>query len=226
MGNTPYTVLAGAPCSKNPVCDRFYDSFAGLLLPDGSYRQRAVGGSIPTNLNKLVDCAIEAKVTHLFIVEDDSIFMPDTVMRLLAHDKPVVTGLCRARHAPFRSYVYKGVNEDGLGWYTLTPDDKGLIQCSATGLGGILINMDVFTKLQRPYFHHYFTGDKEWGQDIVFGLSLVDAGIDVFCDTDVIIGHATQCVLGSERGPDGWTITMTIDQAMVSLPQPPEVPTT
>lgn len=218
-----YTVLAGAPCSKNPVCDRFYDCFAGLVLPPGSHRQRVVGGNIPGNLNKLVDCAIEAKVTHLFIVEDDSVFAPDTVTRLLAHDKPVVTGLCRARHAPFRAYVYRGATSDGLTYHTLTPEDKGLIPCSATGLGGILINMDVFAKLKRPYFHDYFIGEQYWGQDFVFGKSLVDAGIGVYCDTDVIIGHTTQCVLGSELGPHGWVITVGIDQAMVSLPQPVEV---
>jgi hypothetical protein len=218
----PPKVLAGAPCGKLPNCDRFYDCFAGLVLPEGSMRHRAVGGSIPGNLNALVDAAFAMDATHLFIVEDDSVFTPDTVTRLLAHDKPVVAGLCRARHAPFRSYVYRGVNEDGLGWYTLTAEDTGLIPCSATGLGGILINMDVFRQLQRPYFHHYFTGDKEWGQDIVFGLSLVDAGIEVFCDTDVIIGHVTQCTLGSENGPDGWKITVMIDKAAITLPQPKE----
>lgn len=212
-------VLAGAPCAKHPVCDQFYDCFSGLVLPPGSLRHRVRGGSIPNNLNILVDLAIKHECTHLFIVEDDSVFESDTVTRLLKHDVPVVAGLCRSRGAPFRPYVYKGLNKDGLGWYQLTPEDKGLINCSATGMGGILINMDVFKQLSRPYFHIYYVGEKEWGQDIVFGKALVEAGIDVYCDTDVIIGHVTQCILGSERHDDGWVITMAVDQAMVSLPQ-------
>lgn len=213
-------VLAGAPCGKEPVCDLFYDCFAGLKLPEGSTRQRVVGGSIPTNLNTLVDCAFEEHCTHLFIVEDDSLFANDTVTRLLSHDVPVVAGLCRARSAPFRPYVYQGITEDGLGYRPLTPTDTGLIKCSATGLGGILINMDVFAKLTRPYFHHYFVGEKEWGQDIVFGKAMIDAGVDVYCDTDVIIGHTTQCVIGSEKTKDGpWVITVQINEAVIRIPQ-------
>lgn len=213
-------VCVGAPCAKQPICDRFYDCFGGLDLPQGSIWQRAIGGSIPVNLNKLVDAALTQDCTHLFIVEDDSVFERDTVRRLLAHDKPVVTGLCRQRSAPFRSYVYKGLNENGLGWYTLTPQDKGLIKVDATGMGGILINTEVFKKLQRPYFHHYFVGEKEWGQDIVFGKSLVEAGIDVYCDLDVHIGHVTQCQIGSEWSPTGWNVTVKIDEIKVNFPQP------
>jgi len=214
-------VFAASPCGKEPVCDQFYDCFAGLELPPSSTRQRAVGGSIPKNLNKLVDCAIEAKSTHIFIVEDDSVFGSDTVTRLLKHDKPVVTGLCRSRTAPFRSYVYDGMNDEGLIYHTLTPEDKGLIKCVATGLGGILINMKVFDKLKRPYFHNYFVGEQEWGQDIVFGKSLIEAGIDVYCDLDVIIGHTTKCVVASEKSPDGpWQIVLRVNDAVLKAGQP------
>lgn len=213
-------VCVGAPCGKQPICDKFYDCFGGLQLPPGSIWQRSIGGSVPNNLNKLVDAALDAKCTHLFIVEDDSVFNRDAVMRLLAHDKPVVAGLCRQRSAPFRSYVYKGLNENGLGWYELKPEDRGLIRCDATGMGGILINTDVFDKLTRPYFSYYYVGEKEWGQDIVFGKSLVEAGVEVFCDLDVHIGHVTQCVVGSERTADGWNVTLGVDEIKVGFPQP------
>ncbi len=215
-------VLVGAPCGKVPVCNEFYGCFYGLHVPPGSDWTRPIGGSVPHNLNVIVDQALSGGYSHVFIVEDDSLFPQDVVLRLLKHDVPVVAGLCRSRSAPFRSYIYKGLNENGLGWYTLTPKDSGLIKCSATGMGGILIKTDVFKSLTRPYFHSYFVGDQEWSQDIVFGKSLIDAGIDVYCDTDIIIGHTTQCVLGSERTDEGWTIVVRIDQAMVSLPQPVE----
>lgn len=217
---SPVKVCVGAPCGKQPICDKFYDCFGSLTLPPGSVWQRSIGGSVPHNLNTLVDAALAQDCTHLFIVEDDSVFNRDTVMRLLAHDVPVVAGLCRQRSAPFRSYVYKGVNADGLGWYNLTHADTGLIKCDATGMGGILINTDVFAKLVRPYFSYYYVGEKEWGQDIVFGKSLIDAGIDVYCDLDVIIGHVTQVIIGSERGPDGWNVTMGVDEVTVGFPQP------
>ena len=101
-------VLVGAPCGKQPVCDAFYDCFYGLQLPEGSIKIRAKSGSVPQNLNALVDEAIKYECTHLFIVEDDSMFAPDVVMRLLSHDKDVVTGLCLQRNPPFRPYIYDG----------------------------------------------------------------------------------------------------------------------
>lgn len=198
-------VLCGAPCGKHPVYGRFHDCFAAVDLPEGSVRTRVAGGSIPLNLNKLVDEAVGERCTHLFVVEDDAEFAPDTVTRLLAHDKPVVAGLCRTRYAPFRPYIYKGQDQTGLRDYTLTPEDRGLIGGAgyATGMSGILIDMDVFNVLKRPYFHHYFVGEEEWGQDIVFGKALMDAGIEVYCDLTVTIGHCTQCVIGSRIDADG-----------------------
>lgn len=207
-------VLVGAPCGKNPVYDRFYDSFAMLRIPPGSGKIRAVEGSVPHNLNKLVEEAEGGGFSHLFIVEDDSHFAPDTLTRLLAHDKPVVTGLCRSRQAPFRPYIYAGLDGDkGIKWRDLTKDDSGLIKVAATGMGGILINMDVFKVLKRPYFQSYFVGNVEWGQDIVFAKALIEAGIDVYCDTDVIIHHATISTIGSIKIDGEWRTTITVNKA-------------
>lgn len=211
-------VLCGAPCGKLPVYDEFYDCFAALIAPEGSIKTRARGGDVPTNLNKLVDAALEHDCSHLFIVEDDSWFAPDALMRLLAHDKPVVTGLCRSRQPPFLPYIYSGLAEDGLVKRLLKPEDEGLIKVAATGMGGILINTAVFQHLKRPYFSTYYIGERSWGQDVLFGKSLIEAGVDVYCDLDVIIGHATQCVLGTQKIDGKWNITVRILDATLQIP--------
>lgn len=211
-------VLCGAPCGKTPVYDRFYDSFASLEIPEGSVKQRMTGGSVPSNLNALVKSAQDLECSHLFIVEDDSSFAADSLIRLLMHDKPVVTGLCRSRGAPFRPYIYSGLDEESkLLWRELSPEDEGLIKVAATGMGGILIQMWVFDKLDKPYFHSYYKGETEWGQDVVFGKSLIEAGIDVYCDTDVIIEHATQCTIGSEKVDGVWKAVVKINLATFKL---------
>ncbi len=211
-------VLAGTPCGKVPVCNDFHFCFANLRLPEGSIHQRVIGGNIARNLNELVDSAATQNCSHLFIVEDDSVFEADSVLRLLKHNKPVVTGLCRSRTAPFHPYVYDGITaEGGYTFHPITENDKGLIKVAATGMGGILINMEVFKKLKRPYFSNYFEGEKEWSQDIVFMKSLVDNKIEVYCDLDVIIGHVTQCIIGSEFEDGRWKIVVRIGDAVVNL---------
>ena len=214
----PVKVLCGAPCGKIPVYDHFYDSFGALILPPDSIKVRASGGSIPLNLNTLVETAKQQECSHLFIVEDDSSFHPDTVMQLLAHDKPVVTGICRARHAPFKPYIYKDLDPGlGLTWYELTEKDRGLIKVGATGLGGILIKMNVFDKLAKPYFKHFHVGEREFGQDVVFGMSLIEAGVKVYCDLDVVIWHATQCVVGSEFVENEWRTVIKVNEAVFKV---------
>lgn len=207
-------VMCGAPCAKFPTYAEFFDSFAALEMPEGSLKMRATGGSIPLNLNTLVDNMFAHDCSHLFIVEDDSSFAPDTLMQLLAHDVPVVAGLCRARQAPFRPYIYSALDPDtGLSYQPLTAADRGLIKVAATGMGGILIKREVFEQLSRPYFSHYHVGEREWGQDIMFGKSLIDAGIDVYCDTDVIIWHATQAVIGSSFAGGKWGMDLRVNEA-------------
>jgi hypothetical protein len=213
-------VLAGAPCGKEPVCDSFYDCFYGLMLPEGSPRIRAKSGSVPQNLNALVDEAIKFECTHLFIVEDDSMFASDTVLRLLSHDKDVVTGLCLQRNPPFRPYIYDGFDDvTGMIWRYLTDSDQGLIKVCATGMGGILIKMDVFKRLERPYFYTTYVDEKEWGQDILFAKSLHKAGIEVFCDLDATIWHATHCSLGTEYVDGRWYTIVRIDKSNIRIPQ-------
>lgn len=212
-------VLVGAPCGKTPVCDGFYECFYALQIPEGSIRRRARGGSVPRNLNQLVAWALEEHCTHLFIVEDDSTFAPDTVLRLLAHDKPVVAGLCLARHPPFRPYVYSEfVPAEGLRFRPLCADDHGLIRVAATGVGGILIRTDVFRKLSQPYFEIKYANGQEYGQDILYGQKLIEAGIEVYCDLDVPIWHVTQCALASRRDDSGWQTVVKIADTLIEMP--------
>lgn len=231
----PPKVLCGAPCAKMPVYGEFFDHFYGLQVPPGTPSpMRVVGGSIPKNLNCLVDTALRNDCTHLFVVEDDSSFASDTLLRLLAHDKPVVTGLCRARHFPFMPYIYgkPAPGTIGLPGFVLTAQHQGLIGpaegVAATGMGGILINMDVFDRISRPYFTHHHELDAhgmeiEWGQDLVFAKKLVDAGVEVYCDLDVIIEHATQAVLKSKFEDGQWKTVVKIDKAEFAVNTNPVV---
>lgn len=211
-------ILAAAPCGKTPVCDGFYDCLYGLALPENSVIQRAKGGSVPQNLNAICKLAIDGNFDYFFIVEDDSMFAPDTVIRLLQHDKDVVTGLCLNRNPPFYPYIYNELDEDGrLRYRALTNQDDGLIKVLGTGMGGILIKTDVLKKLKQPYFHHYFKDGEEWGQDIVFQKSLIDAGIEVFCDLNVTIWHATHCSLAAIKLDGKWNTILRVAEENIII---------
>lgn len=213
-------VYVAAPCGKTPVCDSFYDAFYALILPEGSIRQRVKNGSVPANLNVIVAEAQKNECTHVFIVEDDSMFHPATVINLLTSDKDVVTGLCPNRNPPFYPYIYKKVNGGEIHYRQLMNDETGLIRVDATGMGGILIKTSVFDKLTRPYFKYTYEGEQEWGQDILFAKSLIAAGIEIYCDTRIPIWHATHCALATMQENGEWKTIIKIGESVMSIPLP------
>lgn len=211
-------VLCAAPCGKNPVCDGFYDCFYDLVLPEGSQRLRAKGGSLPSNRNEIIKKAQEGGFTHVFLIDDDNMVAHDFVSRLLAHDKDVVAGHCLQRLPPFRSYVFGGMNEEGkLGFQNLTVE-TGLVKVTGVGTSGILIKTSVFDKLTKPYFYHTFRSETEWGDDINFNKSLTENNIEIYCDLDATIWHATNASVAPIFEDGQWKFQIKIGDAIAKFP--------
>ena len=76
--------------------------------------------------------------SHLLFIDADIGFEADAVLRLLAHDKPLIGGLYRRKQMEAREYV----------WNRLPPDQEkrdasGAVTCAAIGTGFMLIRRDV-----------------------------------------------------------------------------------
>lgn len=90
---------------------------------------------IPECFEKPVEAALsDNSITHVWIVEDDMILRPNTLMKLLDKDKAVV-----AADYP--------INKDGRG--SIFEVDRQIVFC---GTGCLLIKRDVFDELKKPYF--------------------------------------------------------------------------
>jgi hypothetical protein len=209
-------VYVAVPCGKHAECDSFYDCLYSLALPEGSQIQRLKSGSVSQNLNTAVELA--RGFDYICIFEDDSMFHPNTVLQLLLHQKDVVAGICPSRTPPFNAYIYDKGDSRGLLRRKIEDSDEGLIKVDAIGMGGILIKMSVFDKLKKPYFEIKFINEVEWGQDILFNKQLIAAGIEVYCDTDVPIWHATRCSLGTIKKNGKWLTTVRIGTFNIEIP--------
>lgn len=211
-------ILVAAPCGTNPRIASFYDCFYNLILPVNNPRPvRIPGGSLPINRNTIIDLAIKENFTHICLFDDDLLFAPDTVMRLLAHDKDVVAGLCVDRNPPFRAYVWDSIDARGkLGFAEI--QGNGLRKVLAVGAAGILIKTAVFKLLDKPYFEHHFVGEEFWGDDINFCKSLINASIDVYCDTDITLWHANLCAIAPIFEDGKWVIKIMINNTPITIP--------
>lgn len=155
------------------------------------------GPLVYKNRNDSVDVAYQVDAEHVLFVDADMVFEPDSLMRLLTYDKDVVAGLCTLRMPPFMPTVYyKNDCEGGNGGYTSYDDAKpgelplnALVPCDATGSAFILIKRSVFDKLEKPYYACPPVDDAVMGEDMYFCNALAKAGVELFVDTGLIIGH-------------------------------------
>lgn len=146
----------------------------------------------PVARNAIVEKALELGSDYLLFIDDDMIIPPDGLIRLLNHDKDIVCGLAFQRIAPHYPCIFRNVGED---IFPMEVVRQGLFEIDACGSAFILISMEVFKKMPKPW---YVFADKSMGiyvdkgglgEDISFSLKAKRLGFEIFCDTDLIVTH-------------------------------------
>lgn len=87
----------------------------------------------------------ELRCTHLLFLDDDVLFHPDLLIRLLSHDRPMVSGLYYTKTREAQPLMFKG------DYQGVATDWKhgDLVDVSAHGMGLCLINLDVFDEIDN-----------------------------------------------------------------------------
>lgn len=168
-----------------------------LLATLASLKLRAevffpLSSAIPFNRNNSVEFAKQKGATHLMFIDADMVFPPDAIHRLLDHKKLIVGTNSSHRQIPVTSTV-KFMDQDG-NIVNVTPDNTPdeLFECFAVGTSFTLIDMKAFDRLERPYFQTIETSgsfEDYLSEDINFCKKSQAAGIKVWCDPTIRIGH-------------------------------------
>lgn len=142
--------------------------------------------------NRIVDAAMAADADYLLMLDDDMIVPHDLIHKLLAHDKDVVGALYWQRGGSFHPVLMRSMPlpEGGFHSSFYASNDPvicnpGLHEVDIIGGGCMFFKMDVFRKLMPPYFwweHHL-------GTDIAICTRLREAGVKIYCDTSIELGH-------------------------------------
>lgn len=188
----PTNVFIGIPCYKT-IHIRTMDSIVMTLLKhhpniDFGFMN---GVFVHDNQNKLVELAREKKASHLFLIEHDIVFQPDTLERLLELDKDVVSAPYSGRGLPRQPLVYDKKPNGELYQmnYDIWPDKPTKVYGVPTGC--TLIKMSVFDKLTKPYFFFQYNkeGKMEESQDIYFSKKVGEAGMECWIDPRIPVIH-------------------------------------
>jgi GT2 family glycosyltransferase len=183
----------------------FLPSFIGLERPNGSVTSTVHGQSPAAGRNIMIQQALDNNCTHIFFMDDDMVFPPDTLRKLLAHDKPIVSALYLLRSFPHRPAFFDKAYANGRCKFTpLTKELKGLVKGVNAGLGAVLIKTEVFRNLEEPWIRLGELEKDGWCDDVGFFNRCREVGYDIWCDLDAPVGHMTYCTIWPENHNGEW----------------------
>ncbi len=145
------------------------------------------GYTISENRAYVVTQALKNKSDYLLFIDDDMVFEPDTLDKLLACKKDIIGVVYHSRKLPLEPTV---VLYDG----TVLKNDaipKDLMRCQHVGTGIMLVDMGIFDHIDKPYFdtETHESGFTQMGEDAWFCRQADKKNIEIWCDPTIKVGH-------------------------------------
>lgn len=155
-------------------------------------------------LNEALALDAEGKpmYSHLMMIDDDMVFPPDVLAKLISRNLPVVAGnYCRKIQDQI-----KGTALDMSGQHMDSSGKTGVEQAMYIGLGMCLVRTDAIRHIPRPNFEVLWDEARQdyWGEDMYFCDRLRDYGVPIHVDHDVsnAIGHVGDYVYQFHKEPE------------------------
>jgi len=218
-------VIIGVPTGEYARRADFYDYFNTLVKPEGTLLMLSHGQSPATNRNLVIQAALDNDCTHVFFLDDDMVFGPDVLTRLLDHDKDVVSGLYLMRNYPHYPVLFDEAYENGRCRFMLLKNRTGLVEVVSCGFGAVLIKTEVFKKQEKPWVTLGEIEKDSWCDDVSFFNRVRATGFKIYCDLDVQLGHMINLNMWPRKVEGGWnTEYATMSGQTFQFPQMEEYP--
>jgi len=138
----------------------------------------------------LVEHALEHDAGWIFWVDSDVLIPCDALVKLFSRNAGICGGLIVTKSDnPQPLILYKGMSAQ-------PPEFKkdDLVKCDAMGFGCTLMNMDIFRKLEKPWFtegYEALEANKSYTctEDAHLMYRAGEAGFDCYVDTSIICKH-------------------------------------
>jgi len=193
MDSPPLPRVAIAVPSGDMVHADFAMAYAQLCMASAGLPLQLItvkSSIVAQARNNGVELARGFGADYIFFLDSDMMFPSTALFRLLLHKKDIVGATYTKRVAPFEILGTKLAEQPAV----LSGD---LLEMQRIPTGCLLIKMDVFEKLSKPYFR--FDVDAQGaivGEDYVFCDRAREAGFRIWCDAVMSreIGHIGQSV--------------------------------
>lgn len=181
-------ILIAIPTARYIEADTF-KSIYDLEIPEGyeTTFQTFYGYRVDQVRNLIADWVVRG-FDYLFSVDHDITFAPDTLKKLLSHEKDMVCGIYRQRLEPQRLEVYD-LHQHRMSMEQLY--NKGLVQIGGCGFGCVLVHRNVLEAVGYPQFEYHPALDHNntVSEDNDFCKKATSAGYSMWCDPSILCGH-------------------------------------
>ncbi len=202
------TGTIGIPSDELARYAAFTASLAGTLAVTPGWTFRfSFSRNIAKNCNHLIR-TFEGEM--LWFQADDHIWRTDSLAALEAHEVDCVVPLMLMRQSPFHPVIYEGENEDRGHRVMQDIPPNELIEVYAAGSGGMLISREALDAIgPDPFSFLEIERGQFLGEDLVLCQRLREAGIKIYCDTSVHVGHISPTVAWPAHDEDnGWQVKL------------------
>lgn len=213
-------VLISCPNNTGMRNEYSVNAMIHLAWVCGAYGVQIIAGTYdecPISIARNMACEEmlkNPKITHLFFVDSDCVPDPDTILKFLSYDLPVVSGWYLSRQGSGLPVVFKLENiatgEYSVKRYiekrelfpkwrnykldellTLPKEKNGLTKVDGVGAGCLLIKREALSHLDQPYFYEDNTKKHGFGEDLFFCLNCKLHDIPVYVDLNKFCKHWT-----------------------------------
>jgi len=197
--STKKTILIAIPTNKY-IEPETMKSIYDQEIPPGyeTTFQFFYGYQVDQIRNLIADWAL--KFDYLWAVDSDMSFPPDTLKRLLAHDKDVVSGLYIQRKPG--QHILE-IYRQGRNVPYADIKGLGLIEVDGCGFGCVLVKSEVIRAIGYPQFVYKSAIDHRntVSEDTYFCLKAKEKGYKVWADTSILCNHHGSSVFVVDAAP-------------------------
>jgi glycosyltransferase involved in cell wall biosynthesis/GT2 family glycosyltransferase len=183
-------ILIAIPCKNDIEADTF-KSIYDLEVPEGyeTEFQYFYGYAVDQVRNLIAHWVINA-YDYLLAIDHDVVFEKDTLKKMLAHDKPLVSGVYRQRMDPPMIEIY----DHNMVRMDISNLTGSLQEIGGCGFGCVLVKREVFASMPYPWFvyHQSLNHNETFSEDLDFCRKARDRGYKLYADSSILCKHIGQ----------------------------------
>lgn len=167
------------------------------------------------NKNNAVRDAIHEGYEYIFFVDDDQMFPPNILKKLLEANKDIISCNLLNRTPPFHPYLFANADENGRG-NPIELNGSGIIEIDGCGIGGVLVKTNVFIKVPP------FAVDEHVGtEDLYFCREARKVGYKIYVDLEAPSGHMCIAAIWPIRDENSeWATAVMLNHTLqIKLPK-------